>query len=62
MAKTHLLRAACTVAMLAASPVFAQSSTQAGDTGGAAPKLNRPSGRWRNRCMARGWGSTTTPG
>ena len=37
MAKAHLLRAACTVAMLAASPVFAQN-TQTGDTaaGGAA--------------------------
>jgi len=44
MAKTYLLRAACTVAMLAASPVFAQSSTQAGDTGGAAPSSTGPAG------------------
>jgi hypothetical protein len=33
MAKARLLSAACTVAMLAASPVFAQSNTPTGDTG-----------------------------
>jgi len=33
MAKARLLQAACTVAMLAASPVFAQSNTPTGDTG-----------------------------
>jgi len=50
MAKPHLLSAVCTVALLAASPVFAQSSTQAGDTaagataGGAAPSSTGPAG------------------
>jgi hypothetical protein len=50
MAKSHLLSAVCTVALLAASPVFAQSSTQAGETaagraaGGAAPSSTGPAG------------------
>lgn len=39
MAKIHLLQAACTVAMLAASPVFAQTNNPTGATpaGGATP-------------------------
>jgi hypothetical protein len=38
MAKARLLQVACSVAMLAASPVFAQNNTQTGDAaaGGAA--------------------------
>jgi hypothetical protein len=36
MAKTRLLHAACTVAMLAAVPAFAQSSNTAGQTGSSA--------------------------
>lgn len=33
MAKTHLLQAVCTVALLAAAPAFAQTNTQMGTTG-----------------------------
>ncbi len=33
MAKARLLQAACAVAMLTASPVFAQTNTPSGDTG-----------------------------
>jgi hypothetical protein len=36
MAKAHLLHVACTVAMFAASPVFAQNNAQTGDAAGAA--------------------------
>lgn len=36
MAKTRLLQAVCTVAMLAAMPAFAQSSNTAGQTGSSA--------------------------
>ena len=41
MAKARLLQAACTVAMLAASPVFAQTNTPTGDTG-AGGSANTP--------------------
>jgi hypothetical protein len=38
MAKTRLLGAICTVAMLAGAPAFAQTNTPTGDTGaGGAP-------------------------